>query len=73
MAAFLSGEMKDTVQMNPAGAYGMSSRQILPFLRSYVSEQFLSDSFLDGSARNYSTAGREAPACGSRSVFSFLQ
>lgn len=23
MAAFLSGEMKDTVQMNPAGAYGM--------------------------------------------------
>ena len=24
MAAFLSGEMKDTVQMNPAGAYGES-------------------------------------------------
>lgn len=24
MAAFLSGEMKDTVQMNPAGAYGQS-------------------------------------------------
>ncbi|THG97162.1 hypothetical protein EW026_g4789 [Hermanssonia centrifuga] len=24
MAAFLSGEMKDTVQMNPAGAYGTS-------------------------------------------------
>lgn len=23
MAAFLSGEMKDTVQMNPAGAYGL--------------------------------------------------
>ena len=23
MAAFLSGEMKDTVQMNPAGAYGV--------------------------------------------------
>ena len=23
MAAFLSGEMKDTVQVNPAGAYGM--------------------------------------------------
>lgn len=22
MAAFYSGEMKDTVQMNPAGAYG---------------------------------------------------
>jgi len=22
MAAFLSGEMKDTVQMNPAGSYG---------------------------------------------------
>ena len=22
MAAFLSGEMKDTVQMNPAGTYG---------------------------------------------------
>jgi len=22
MSAFLSGEMKDTVQMNPAGAYG---------------------------------------------------
>lgn len=26
MAAFLSGEMKDTVQMNPAGAYGISFR-----------------------------------------------
>ncbi len=25
MAAFLSGEMKDTVQMNPAGAYGKST------------------------------------------------
>jgi hypothetical protein len=25
MAAFLSGEMKDTVQMNPAGAYGQDS------------------------------------------------
>lgn len=24
MAAFLSGEMKDTVQVNPAGAYGMA-------------------------------------------------
>ena len=23
MAAFLSGEMKDTVQMHPAGAYGL--------------------------------------------------
>jgi phospholipid:diacylglycerol acyltransferase len=23
MAAFLSGEMKDTVQLNPAGAYGL--------------------------------------------------
>ena len=23
MTAFLSGEMKDTVQMNPAGAYGL--------------------------------------------------
>jgi hypothetical protein len=22
MAAYLSGEMKDTVQLNPAGAYG---------------------------------------------------
>lgn len=28
MAAFLSGEMKDTVQMNPAGAYG---RDLLGF------------------------------------------
>lgn len=27
MAAFLSGEMKDTVQMNPAGAYGEHSAQ----------------------------------------------
>lgn len=26
MAAFLSGEMKDTVQMNPAGAYGQLYR-----------------------------------------------
>ena len=23
MTAFLSGEMKDTVELNPAGAYGM--------------------------------------------------
>ena len=25
MSAFLSGEMKDTVQVNPAGAYGTAS------------------------------------------------
>ena len=30
MAAFLSGEMKDTVQMNPAGAYG--KLQVTPLL-----------------------------------------
>ncbi|KAJ8696245.1 phospholipid:diacylglycerol acyltransferase [Pleurotus ostreatus] len=29
MAALLSGEMKDTVQMNPAGAYGMSIIAVL--------------------------------------------
>jgi phospholipid:diacylglycerol acyltransferase len=31
MAAFLSGEMKDTVQMNPAGAYGLSLSTYLFF------------------------------------------
>ena len=29
MSAFLSGEMKDTVQMNPAGAYGKTD---FPFI-----------------------------------------
>lgn len=32
MAAFLSGEMKDTVQMNPAGAYGESCLVYLFFV-----------------------------------------
>jgi hypothetical protein len=30
MAAYLSGEMKDTVQLNPAGAYGMYRDLIVP-------------------------------------------
>ena len=41
MAAFLSGEMKDTVQMNPAGDYGAA------FL--YFQQE--------GADRNYSSAG----------------
>lgn len=33
MAAFLSGEMKDTVQVNPAGAYGaLLPRRFIPLL-----------------------------------------
>ena len=34
MSAFLSGEMKDTVQMNPAGAYGAFSSNITNFTPS---------------------------------------
>ena len=30
MSAFLSGEMKDTVQVNPAGAYGTASLSFGP-------------------------------------------
>ena len=32
MSAFLSGEMKDTVQINPAGAYGMTAPRSHPSL-----------------------------------------
>lgn len=31
MTAFLSGEMKDTVQMNPAGAYGIYFKPCHPW------------------------------------------
>jgi hypothetical protein len=31
MAAFLSGEMKDTVQLNPAGVYGQSPEPVLTY------------------------------------------
>lgn len=46
MAAFLSGEMKDTVQMNPAGAYGqfigLSFLLRLSLMKSAVLERFFS-------------------------------
>lgn len=68
MAAFLSGEMKDTVQMNPAGAYG-----ILVFLTSYQQiadeVQFLNDFSLVANAKGYSEVGQGVPACGLRWVF----
>jgi hypothetical protein len=31
MTAFLSGEMRDTVEMNPAGAYGQCQEGIIHF------------------------------------------
>ena len=31
MSAFLSGEMKDTVQMNPVGAYGLYRITVIVF------------------------------------------
>ena len=31
MTAFLSGEMRDTVEMNPAGAYGQCQEDTIHF------------------------------------------
>jgi hypothetical protein len=36
MAAFLSGEMKDTVQMNPAGAYGNLISPLFHYFPSFL-------------------------------------
>lgn len=68
MAAILSGEMKDTVQINPAGAYGsslFSARRHNPLRISQSSN----DSSLARSDRTSSGAGLVAPACGSRSRY----
>lgn len=46
MSAFLSGEMKDTVQINPAGSYGElksnHSRRVVLELTTPVLERFFS-------------------------------
>lgn len=68
MSAFLSGEMKDTVQMNPVGAYGKT--ELSPSddnLGSWLCHfQSWSDSFPGRKDRNCSAAGLGVPACGSK-------
>lgn len=67
MSAFLSGEMKDTVQINPAGAYGREHLFFHRFARlTFIFAKFSSDFFLERNARNFSAAGQVAPVCGSR-------
>ena len=49
MSAFLSGEMRDTVEMNPAGAYGQCQEDIVRlrrdnFMPDLVLERFFSRS-----------------------------
>lgn len=66
MTAFLSGEMKDTVELNPAGAYGLYFSSFLCTI--YASKQWdlqcLSDSFLEKNAQSSSAAGQVVLACG---------
>jgi len=63
MAAFLSGEMKDTVQMNPAGAYGQdSSVSNLEYTDNIL--QYSSAFFHEKSGKSYFGVGQGVPACG---------
>lgn len=65
MAAFLSGEMKDTVQMNPAGVYGQD-RSVSNLGYSDYTPKYSSTFSREKSGRGYSAAGQGVPACGSR-------
>jgi hypothetical protein len=66
MAAFLSGEMKDTVQMNPAGAYGLPFLYETAFVLLTIAIQSLNGFSLATSGKSCSAVGREVLACGSR-------
>lgn len=69
MAAFLSGEMKDTVQMNPAGAYGLALSDCGPgLLLNTLFSQSWSDFSRGKTVKIYSAAGPVARVCGSRHV-----
>ncbi|KAF8973168.1 Lecithin:cholesterol acyltransferase-domain-containing protein [Flammula alnicola] len=65
MAAFLSGEMKDTVQMNPAGAYGSSTPLVLERFFSRKERQTLFRSWA-GSASMWIKASENTSPVGCR-------
>lgn len=67
MTAFLSGEMRDTVAISPAGAYGKTSANKLTQLDTEVF-QSSNGSSQEKNAPNYSDHGPEAQACGSKSA-----
>lgn len=64
MSAFLSGEMKDTVQMHPVGAYGLYLFLAIVFKFNFLCFQFWSVSFLVRNDKHCSAAGQAVPACG---------
>src|SRR5580693_3687460 len=72
MAALLSGEMKDTVDLNPAGAYGQGLYFVLLAVhRPRLSDphlQCLRDSFQKRNVNRSSAAGQAVRACGSKEV-----
>lgn len=71
MTAFLSGEMKDTVEINPAGSYGkLHLIHIVDGIKikNYISQSWRSSS-LERSAHGYSEAGLVVLACGSRFAY----
>lgn len=68
MSAFLSGEMKDTVQMNPAGAYGKWRTYFALRIFLEHAHQCWNASSPGRSAVNYSIVGLEVLVCGSRYV-----
>jgi len=72
MAALLSGEMKDTVDLNPAGAYGQGLHSVLSAIhRALLSDprlQCLRDSFQKRNVNRSSAAGQAVRACGSKEV-----
>jgi hypothetical protein len=64
MAALLSGEMKDTVDLNPAGAYGQGHTFYPVTLLSDSYLQCSRDSFQKRNANRFSAAGQAVQACG---------
>lgn len=69
MSALLSGEMKDTVQMNPAGAYGTDPMPTVYSLLSLITgplfaEQFWSGFSPAGNVRTCSAVGPVVQVCG---------
>ena len=71
MAAFLSGEMKDTVQIHPAGAYGLYYYFLQPLCSWFdlLCFQFWSVSFLVRNDKPWTTVGQVSRAYGWRHVY----
>lgn len=66
MTCFLSGEMKDTVQLNPAGAYGVLISDLDTLSHRQCFLQCWNASSLAENARTFSAAGQAAQAYGSK-------